>query len=67
MDYNKLKEAVYAQSWVENYLEAMVKDQPQHKILLDYYLLVSQALTQIRRESSSMEDKLALVHKALHE
>ena len=66
MEFSKLQNAVYAQSWVENYLTAMVADMPQHKDLLSNYLIVSQALTTLRRESNELASKITDAQNALN-
>lgn len=66
MDIEKLKALTYATSWVENYLDAMIKDQPHHKQLLESYLIVVEGVSKLTRENADLRAKLAQVQQAIN-
>ena len=65
MDYKKMETLVYSASWVNSYLEPLVKDLPQHAELLKSYEIVLTGVDELLKENRELIRKLAAVHTAL--
>jgi hypothetical protein len=65
MNADNVKKLVYLESWIGNYLEAMVQDQPHHAKLLETFNEFSGFVLNLRKDNSAMEMRINLTRQAL--